>query len=109
MKIKWKIFLPLWLILILLAPSIIFPQIFAMTMSSPDAPGLPLAMPFGVIYWADNWWFLLGRGKILSFFLTCFVFTLLPIMIYTFPITLGIHHLLIRLVKRRDPVTGSQE
>jgi len=98
MKIKWKIFLPIWLALILVAPSIIFPQALMMTRSSPDAPGLPLAMPFGVIYWVDNWWFLLSRGNILSFFLTCFVFTLLPIMIYTFPITLAIHHVLRRLV-----------
>jgi len=101
MKIKWKIFLPMWLALILLAPSIIFPQIFAMTMSSPDDPGLPLAMPFGVIYWISNEWFMLGRGNILSFFLTCFVFTLLPIMIYTFPITLAIHYVLRRLVFNR--------
>ena len=103
MRIKWKLFLPIWLTLILLAPSIIFPQALMMTKSSPDAPGLPLAMPFGVIYWANNWWFLLGRGEVWSFFLICFVFTLLPIMIYTFPVTLVIHQLLIRLVinKRR--------
>ena len=54
MRIKWKLFLPTWLVIFLLAPSIFFPQAFLMTRSSPDAPGLPLLMPFGAIHWANE-------------------------------------------------------
>jgi len=104
MRIKWKLFLPTWLVIVLLAPSIFLPQAFLMTRSSPDAPGLPLIMPFGAIHWANNWGFLIGRaistGEIkwaLDFLLT-YTICLVPILIYTFVIALVIHQLLIRLL-----------
>ena len=109
MRIKWKLFLPTWLVIFLLAPSIFLPQAFLMTRSSPDAPGLPLIMPFGAIHWANEWGFLIDRaistGEIewALNFLIIYTICLVPIMIYAFPVTLVIHQLLIRLVinKRR--------
>ena len=102
MRIKWKLFLPTWLVIFLLAPSIFFPQAFLMTRSSPDVPGLPLIMPFGAIHWANELGFLIDRaistGEIkwaLDFLLT-YTICLVPILIYTFVITLVIHQLLIR-------------
>ena len=108
-KLTWKLFLPIWLAVFLLAPSIGLPQAFLMTKKSPTDPGLPLVIPFGVIHWANEWGFLIDRaistGEIECAldFLLIYTICLVPILIYTFVITLVIHQLLIRLVinKRR--------
>jgi len=41
MRIKWKLFLPTWLTLILLAPSIIFPQALMRYRNHYASYGLP--------------------------------------------------------------------
>lgn len=97
---KWKRFLPIWLVVFLLAPSIIFPQAFLTTKSSPDDPGLPDVIPFGAVHWAQEWGFLLERdgdrihGKIeyvRDFFFNYFI-CILPILIYTFVVSLVIYY-----------------
>ena len=95
---KWKQFLPTWLVVFLLAPSIVFPQVFITTRQSPADPGLPLVMPFGAIHWANEWGFLLDRsirtGEIKwawDFFQIYFI-CILPILIYSFFLSAMIYY-----------------
>jgi hypothetical protein len=98
MKIKWEIFLPTWLIIFLLAPSILIHGLFMMTIPSPGyRSDVSLFLPFGAIYFMDDLWRMLVRGEFVSA-LVIFIALILPILIYTFPITLAIHHVLRRLV-----------
>ena len=105
---KWKLFLPSWLVLFLLAPSIWLPQALLMTRSSPNDPGLPFVIPFGAIHWANEWGFLINRAistgeiKWALDFLQTYAICILPILIYTFLIMLVINYLVIRpLIDKR--------
>ena len=101
MKIKWKIFLPTWLIIFLLAPSILIHGLFMMTIPSPGyRSDVSLFLPFGAIYFMDDLWRMLVRGEFVSA-LVIFIALILPILIYTFVISLGVYYLLMKLVLNR--------
>ena len=106
---KWKLFLPTWLVIFLLAPSIWLPQAFLITRLSPTDPGLPLVIPFGVIHWANEWGFLIGRAirtgeiKWAWDFLQNYAICILPILIYTFVLSVIIFYIY-RKIKRPRPI-----
>ncbi len=120
MKIKWRIFIPLWIVVLLLAPSIWLPQAMYGANISPDGPGLavvipsvwlpqtlydakrseddpgrPAVIPFSLFYWAkQNGIFQADEEPDYVEYLG----NILPTVIYTFPVSLGIYFLVSKLI-----------
>ena len=61
---KWKQFLPIWLIVFLLAPSIWVHRILMLGARPPGSPteSPPLMIPFGWLYFGKHLWEQLVRG-----------------------------------------------
>lgn len=110
MKIKWKILLPIWLVIFIVAPSIWLPQSIFVTKPYPDAPGPPFIIPFGAIHWFSERYFWLERGvskgeitDIWHFFHS-YIGCILPTIIYTFPIALGVYYLFQKFINKREKI-----
>lgn len=105
MKLKWRLFLPAWLGIILLAPSIWFHRLWIFNKLSPgsETPSPPLFLPFGTINYICDIYSEVSRGIARGDFdfivdvIVIFISLILPIMIYTFFIALGIYYLLMKL------------
>jgi len=82
---KWKQFLPIWLVLFLLAPSIWFHTLFMAGMPPPGSKieGPSLIMPFGAVQFSIDFWEQLIQGDFADS-LMIFSGIILPILIYTF-------------------------
>jgi len=95
---KWKLFLPIWLVAFLLAPSVLIHRLFMFQTPPPGSnlPGPPLFIPFGGIYFLGELWGQLVRGDFMDS-LVLFIFLVLPILIYTFVISLIIYYCLRKL------------
>jgi hypothetical protein len=95
---KWKQYLSIWLVILLLAPSIWVHRIFMMGMPPPGSPvsSKPMFIPFGVIYFGKMMFGQLFRGDF-GDPLMIFVFLILPILLYTFALSGVIYYLLRRL------------
>ena len=91
---KWKHFLTLWLVIFLLAPSIWIHRLFLYQMPPPgsDSSGPQLFIPFGGIYFIGEIWGELIRADFTDA-LMIFLFLILPILIYTFFVSLVIYYL----------------
>jgi len=84
---KWRLLFPTWLIMLLLAPSILIHQIFVMG-SGPQ----PLFIPFGVVHFGSDLLEQLARGDI-SDVVVIFLLLILPILIYTFVLSFVIYYI----------------
>ena len=91
---KWKYFLTLWLVIFLLAPSIWIHRLFLAGAPPPgsDLSGPAFFMPFGGIYYIGELWGQLIQGDFTDV-LAIFLFLILPILIYTFIVSLVIYYL----------------
>lgn len=91
---KRKHFLITWLAVFLLAPSVWIHRFFMYQMPPPgsDMPGPPLFVPFGGVYFIGQLWGQLIRGDFADS-LAIFLVLILPILIYTFALSLVIYHL----------------
>jgi hypothetical protein len=91
---KWKPFLLLWLVVFLFAPSILIHRLFMYQTPPPGSnlPGPPLFIPFGGIQYALSSFGQLVRGDFIDA-LMIFIFLILPILIYTFIVSLVLFHL----------------
>ena len=95
---KWKIFLPTWLIMFLLAPSILIHRIFMLGARPPGSPEVikPIFIPFGVVYFGRELWRQLVRGDFMDS-LVISIFLIVPILIYTFLISFIIYYSFMRI------------
>jgi hypothetical protein len=91
---KWKYFLTLWLVIFLLAPSIWIHRLLLTTGAPPGSgPSDPaLFIPFGGIYFIGELWGQLIAGDFMDA-LMIFLFLILPILIYTFIVSLIMYYL----------------
>ena len=100
---KWKWFLPLWLAVFLLAPSIWTHQLFMMQSAPPgmEVPGKPILVAFGAVHYFGDIVGELSRGgwgdAVAIFFLM-----ILPILIYTFFVSIGIYYLGRYVLRKRQ-------
>jgi len=90
---KWKQFLPIWIIVFLLAPSIWIHRILMEGSPPPGSPveSPPLLIPFGWLYFGRHLWEQLIRGDF-GDVLAIFLVLILPILIYTFFLSNIIHY-----------------
>jgi hypothetical protein len=91
---KWKYFLLTWLLVFLLAPSIGIHRIFMFQTPPPgsDLTGPPLFYTFGGIRFLGEMFGQLFRGDFADS-LAIFVVLILPILFYTFVISLVVYYL----------------
>jgi hypothetical protein len=91
---KLKHFLLTWLVVFLLAPSIWIHRLFMYQTPPPGSnlPGPPLFIPFGGIQYALSMWGQLVRGDFVDA-AVIFIALVLPILIYTFIVSLGLYFL----------------
>jgi len=91
---KWRLLLPTWLVIFLLAPSIFIHQMFMMGARPPGSPPLPkpLFIPFGAVNFGSDLLEQLARGDI-SDVVVIFLFLILPILIYTFVLSFIIYYI----------------
>ncbi len=91
---KWKHFLLTWLVVFLLAPSVWIHRLFMFQTPPPGSnlPGPPLFIPFGGVQYAVSAFGQLVRGDFVDA-LAIFIVLILPILIYTFVLSLGIYFL----------------
>lgn len=98
---KWKQFGPIWPVVFLLAPSIWIHRILMAT-GAPPGPGSPppppLLIPFGVIYFGGHIWHQLAAGDF-GDALTIFMVLILPIIIYTFFVSLVVYYC-VKIIRR---------
>jgi len=82
---RWKQIFPTWLILFLIAPSIWIHGFLMIGGRPPEAEPFipPLFVPFGIIEYGGDLWKQLARGDFIDA-LIIFIFLILPILIYTF-------------------------
>ena len=101
-KTKWKYFLLLWLAVFLLAPSIWVHKLFMFQTPPPGSnlPGPSLFIPFGGIHFIGELWGQLVRGD-LADSAVIFVALILPILIYTFILSLGFYYLGRYILRKR--------
>ena len=94
--LKSKQFLLTWVIVYLLTPSIWTHTIVMI------GPNPPVFIPFGGVYF--GWHFLgeLFRGDFGDAFITIFGFTLLPIIIYTFFLSVLIYYAFLKIRHKRS-------
>lgn len=90
---KWKLFLPIWAVVFLLAPSIWFHTLFIEGMPPPDShiEGSSMIMPFGAVQLGIDFWEQLIAGDFMDA-LMIFMGIILPILIYTFVISFLIYY-----------------
>jgi hypothetical protein len=90
---KWKYFLGIWFVVFLLAPSVWVHRLFMYQTPPPGSnlPGPPLFIPCGGIQYGISAFGQLVRGDIMDAFMI-FLFLILPILIYTFIISLVLYY-----------------
>lgn len=90
---KWKLFFPIWLIVFLLAPSILTHILLMIGATSPGSPPIPkpLFIPFGAIHYGSDLLEQLARGDV-GDALVIFIILILPILIYTFVLSVIIYY-----------------
>jgi len=101
-KMKWKYFLLLWLVVFLLAPSIWVHRLLMFQTPPPGSnlPGPPLFIPFGGIYFIGELWGQVVRGDFADS-AVIFVVLVLPILIYSFILSLGFYYLGRYILRKR--------
>ena len=94
-EMKWKQFLPIWLVVFLLAPSIWIHRILMFGARPPGSPEVakPLFIPFGWLYFGRDLVEQLTRGDF-GDALMIFLVLILPILIYTFLASLAVYYCL---------------
>ena len=106
---KWKLFLPIWLAVFLLAPSIWFHRLWMINGRPPgsDIPPKPLFLPFGAINYIGDIYVVSVRGMVRGDFdfitdvIVLFISVLLPILIYTFFLSCIIYYVFQRIRQKR--------
>jgi len=90
---KWKQFLPIWLVVFLLAPSIWCHTLFMEGTPPPGSPetSYPLVIPFGGTYYTMDFFRQFISGDFTDAIMI-FLTMLLPIIIYTFFLSRLIHY-----------------
>jgi hypothetical protein len=90
---RWKQFLLLWLVLFLLVPSIWIHRVFMLGARPPGSPEVtePLFIPFGAVYFGRQLWQQLIGGDF-GDALMIFIGLILPILVYTFVLSVIIYY-----------------
>ena len=103
---KWKLFGPIWLVAFLLAPSIWFHRILMFGARPPGSPEVakPLFIPFGWLYFGRDLVGQLVRGDV-SDALVIFLVGILPILIYTFLVSLVVYYCLRKVRSKFGKIT----
>ena len=101
---KWRQFLPVWLAVFLLAPSIWVHRIFMLATPPPGGPdeSLPFLIPFGGVHFGSQFCEQLLRGD-LGDSMVIFLALVLPILVYTFLLSGIIYYVFQRIRRSRRP------
>jgi hypothetical protein len=90
---RWKLFLPIWAVVFLLAPSIWCHTLFIANSPPPGSQieGPALIMPFGAVQFGIDCFEQLFQGDLMDA-LMIFLWIILPILIYTFVLSWLIYY-----------------
>jgi hypothetical protein len=99
---RWKLFLPIWAVVFLLAPSIWCHTLFIANSPPPGSniEGPSMIMPFGAVQLGIDFWEQLVQGDSMDA-LMIFLWIILPIAIYTFLISWIVYYAFRKIRERR--------
>jgi hypothetical protein len=102
---RWKLFLPIWAVVFLLAPSIWCHTLFIANSPPPGShiEGPSMIMPFGAVQLGIDFWEQLIAGDFMDAMMI-FLGIILPILIYTFVLSWLIYYAF-RKIRERRPST----